>query len=218
MSTFMKNTNFLSNFSQFLSSAKLNLVNKFFTKTVHFGSISLVSIFLLGLCMGNSMLIEPNFFNKQNTLVHSSATGSKLAATSGIGELPESCGEKTISINSIVTPGAFFPVIPCGLSSDGKDVQPLSPALIPDIMIRAFGMIASLTFYLFTGILVLSGVLFIWDGINGNTRKQAERNLYDTIWALVLIFGTYTILMTILTLLNFDFAKTNVQFFDFGIS
>jgi hypothetical protein len=57
--------------------------------------------------------------------------------------------------------------------------------------------------------------MFIWDGISGKTRKMAERNLYDTIFALILIFGTYTILITILRLLNFDFAKTNIQFFDF---
>lgn len=124
------------------------------------------------------------------------------------------CGENTISIEKIVTPGAFFPVIPCAVK-DGK-VQPLSPALIPDILIRAFGLIASLTFYLFSGILILSGVMFIWDGIDGQSRKKAERNIYDTLWALVLIFGTYSILITILTLLKFDFDKTKMKFFDFG--
>ena len=148
-----------------------------------------------------------NSFSKNNP---------KIVALTGIGDSTPECGKKTIDIKSIITPGEFFPVIPCAYDKTTGQIQPLSPALIPDIMIRAFGMIASLTFYLFFGILVLSGVMFIWDGINGNSRKMAERNLYDTIWALVLIFGTYTILMTILALLNFNFAKTQVQFFNFG--
>jgi len=135
-------------------------------------------------------------------------------AIKGIDTTTPSCGNTKLTIGSIIRPGSFFPVIPCALTDDGK-VRPLSPALIPDILVRAFGFIASLTFYLFTGILVLTGVMFIWDGIDGQSRKKAEKNLYDTIWALVLIFGTYTILISILTILRFDFAKTEVDFFDF---
>lgn len=158
--------------------------------------------------------LEPKIINKNSN--YFSKNNPKIAALTGIGDSTPECGKKTIDIKSIITPGEFFPVIPCAYDKTTGQIQPLSPALIPDIMIRAFGMIASLTFYLFFGILVLSGVMFIWDGINGNSRKMAERNLYDTIWALVLIFGTYTILMTILALLNFNFAKTQVQFFNFG--
>lgn len=144
----------------------------------------------------------------------SNNTSDKIASKiDGIGDTNPTCGQNTISIEKIITPGAFFPVIPCAVK-DGK-VQPLSPALIPDILVRAFGLIASLTFYLFSGILILSGVMFIWDGIDGQSRKRAERNIIDTLWALVLIFGAYTILITILTLLKFDFDKTRMKFFDF---
>jgi len=156
------------------------------------------------------------FFGNSNSHINFGNKSHKLAELTGIGDSTPECGEKTISIAAIITPGSFFPVIPCAYNNETKEIQPLSPALIPDIMIRAFGMIASLTFYLFFGVLILSGVMFVWDGINGNSRKQAERNIYDTIYALILIFGTYTILMTILSLLNFSFEKTRVQFFSFG--
>ena len=200
---------------------KVKQLANFFRKSGHF-SLLIFSFYIVffSLFQTSNPVIIPNFLNPNHDLAFnsnltlSSNISTKLAATEGIGTSPTSCGEKTLTIANIITPGAFFPVIPCALDSAGR-VQPLSPALIPDIMIRLFGMIASLTFYLFFGILILSGVMFIWDGISGKTRKMAERNLYDTIFALILIFGTYTILITILRLLNFDFAKTNIQFFDF---
>ncbi len=182
---------------------------QFETKTVgflNFGSVEALA--------GEKIVEGADILGIKNKL--SNSTSDKIASKiDGIGDTDPTCGENTISIEKIIAPGAFFPVIPCAVTKDGK-VQPLSPALIPDILVRAFGLIASLTFYLFSGILILSGVMFIWDGIDGQSRKRAERNIIDTLWALLLIFGAYTILITILTLLNFNFGKTKTKFFDFG--
>lgn len=127
----------------------------------------------------------------------------------------EGCKVKgKITMTDILNPGSFFPVIPAECStSNGKPV-PLSIALIPDIAIRFFGALASFIFYLFFVITTVTGIMWIYGGIDPSQATQAKKNFQDAFVGLVLVVSVYMVVNTVLiSLLRVRFTYTDMDSF-----
>jgi hypothetical protein len=120
-----------------------------------------------------------------------------------------SCQARKIRVTDIFRPSSFLPIVDCGTDSNGDPV-PLSLAVLPNVMIRLFGALASLVFYLFGFIVLFSGIQYTYGGIDGGSSiTQAKRNLQDSVIGLVLVLGAYVIINTILVVLLGSEAKAS---------
>jgi hypothetical protein len=110
--------------------------------------------------------------------------------------------KRKIRVTDIIRPTSFVPLIPANCSQDANGPVPLSLAVLPDILARGFGLICSLGFYLFGFIVLFSGLQWIYGGIVEEEVLRAKRNLQDSVIGLVLIFSTYVIINTLLSVLG----------------
>ena len=120
----------------------------------------------------------------------------------------------TVDVEDIFSPGEFMPIVPrdCAIEDDGQ-ARALSLSLIPVVLIRAFGFIASMVMYLFTFMLVFSGVQYMWGGVDGNSDKKALRNIQDSSVAILLVVGAYIVVFTILDLFQIQNLDTDLNRF-----
>jgi hypothetical protein len=118
----------------------------------------------------------------------------------------------TIKLVDVINISNFVPIIPnqCTTLADGSAI-PLSPILIPQILTRLFGFLASFVFYILTGALIFNGVLWIYGGIDGKSNATAKRNFGDLAWAFLLLLGTYTIIATIVGLVGGSSIETDLS-------
>jgi hypothetical protein len=103
----------------------------------------------------------------------------------------------TISLTDIFQFAKFLPVIPKACSDKALDLQDLGTVLL-----RLWGFLASLIWYLVSFIVIFSGMMWIWDGIDGNQAAQAKKNLVDSVYALLIVFSTFIIINTVLSLIG----------------
>jgi hypothetical protein len=141
------------------------------------------------------------------------------AQTRNLEIAPQACQyKKKITFTSILKPTNFTPIIPkeCATEADGS-ARPLTFAVLPDILIRTFGFLASLVFYLFGFIVIFSGIQWMYGGIDGKQDLQAKRNIQDAVWGLILVLGVYMIINTILNVLGVSqYGSTDIaSFFTF---
>lgn len=137
-----------------------------------------------------------------------------------------SCGnvKKVIVWSSLFDIGNFLPLIPaeCGIAQDGN-IQPLPIKLLFDIIIRSAGFLFSLAFYMLPIATVVYGarVLFLPFDPNLNKSEFQEvttagrtitRELGQFITGLVIIVFAYTIVFTILEVLQID-SNTDLSSF-----
>lgn len=116
-----------------------------------------------------------------------------------------------LSITNLLAPAEFLPVIPENCSSvDGQPI-PLSPVLIPAIIARLFGLIASSIFYLLLFVVIVSGIMWTWGGIDNKNISQAKQNFKDAGVAVLMLISTYVILSTIIGLLSPNQVDTNIN-------
>jgi hypothetical protein len=123
-------------------------------------------------------------------------------------------GDTTIDVADIFQPGHFVPVIPktCAVNENGG-ANALDFSVIPAVLIRSFGLIASTVFYLAIFMFIFSGVQWIYGGIDGQSSAKALRNIQDSVVAMVLIFAAYVITFTILGILKVDVSTDISTFF-----
>jgi hypothetical protein len=79
------------------------------------------------------------------------------------------CSEKkSVKWWNFGTPWEFLPLVPekCSTTKDGKPAM-LNPALIPDMMIRAYSFVVSLAFWLIGPYLLYIGLRIILNGFTG---------------------------------------------------
>ena len=119
--------------------------------------------------------------------------------------------EAGIYILDLLAPARFLPIVPqakCAANTDGSPV-PLPIGVLGIVLVRLFGFICGVIFYLVFATIIISGVMFIWDGIDGQQAAQAKKNLADALLALFLVIGTYVIINTILIVIGANPAVRN---------
>lgn len=131
---------------------------------------------------------------------------SALGRNFGCGNIPVT----KITLRELVSPASFTPIIPLNCGTNGNEIIPLSPVLIPVVITRFFGFISSLIFYLVNGVIVFAGIQYIWNGIDGAQVAKAKKNFSDGIFALILILSTYLIIGTILGVIGGTNIETDV--------
>lgn len=119
-----------------------------------------------------------------------------------------------ITVTSIFIPSSYFPIIPaeCGVAGN----QPVALTLddLPPVLIRGFGFLASLIAYLLFFNTVISGLQWIYGGIDGSQATRAKQNLQDGLVGIILILSVYIIVTTILTVLRVP-INSNSSFDDY---
>ncbi|NJL96560.1 hypothetical protein HC864_01940 [Candidatus Gracilibacteria bacterium] len=131
---------------------------------------------------------------------------------------PASCVTKSIKIEDIFVTTKFTPLIDsgCGTTSD-KKAQPLSLAVLPSVLIRGYGMLASLVFYAFTVSLLFNGLKYIYGGVSADTYRytvEARKGIVTSVFALGMVLGAYIFLFTFMQVLGIDqIANTDVSSF-----
>ncbi|NJK71451.1 MAG: hypothetical protein HC932_04350 [Thermales bacterium] len=113
---------------------------------------------------------------------------------------PDACKTKSIDIEDIFVTTSFTPLVDegCGTTSDGK-AQPLSLAVLPSVLIRGYGMLASLVFYAFTVSLLFNGLKYIYGGVSNDTFRytvEARKGIVTSVFALGMVLGAYIFLFT----------------------
>lgn len=121
-----------------------------------------------------------------------------ILSLTNINTFAAACPSTTkISLTDIFQFTKFIPIIPKECSGQALDLQDAGTVLL-----RLYGFIASLIWYLVSFIVIFSGMMWIWDGIDGNQAAQAKKNLADAAYALLIVFSTFIIINTILGLIG----------------
>jgi hypothetical protein len=132
---------------------------------------------------------------------------------------PAACTDtKKITIADIFVTTSFTPLLDPACSSDANGrAQPLSLAVLPSILIRGYGFMASLVFYIFGINLIVAGLRWIYGGIGNNTERQiadAKRSIATSVTAIGLVLGAYLIVFTVLQVLGVEsLGSTDVSSF-----
>jgi hypothetical protein len=116
-----------------------------------------------------------------------------------------------VRIGNLITPAAFVPVIPTQCSISNGDPIPLSPALIPVVLSRFFGMLASLIFYFMTFVFIIAGFMWIWGFINDSAIGKAKQAMRDAGISAIVVISVYVIIGTIVGVLGGSSIKTDLS-------
>ena len=93
-----------------------------------------------------------------------------------------------------ITDPSHYPLIPASCKG------PISPDSLPAILIRGYGLISSLGLNLFFFFTVYNGLLWIYNGIDGQSAAKAKKNLQSGVYGLGLIFFAYIFVNTFVVL------------------
>lgn len=130
--------------------------------------------------------------------------------------------KKSVKIWDLGKVGEFLPIIPAECALDGKDIRPLTLAIIPDLIIRILGLLFSLAFWLLPLWVILYGFLIIIlpfeSGLNTQStvsvatiQKKASQKAIELIAGIVLISISYTIVFSVLRLIGLDNGSVNTD-------
>lgn len=103
---------------------------------------------------------------------------------------------------SIVTPVDFLPIIPAECGQDGTTIKPLSIKLLPEIIIRLFGFLVALVWYLLLPVFIFAGIWYIWGGIDGTSSGAAMSLLQNSFLSILSLLFFFIIVFTVLSLLG----------------
>jgi hypothetical protein len=117
---------------------------------------------------------------------------------------------------SIGDPGNFLPIIPasCTLNENGTP-QALPLTFIPTLFIRAYGLIVSFAFYLITPVLIGSGLMYMYGGIDQGQVAGAKKWLTNSAIGFFMIISFYFIIFLILGFLDPEGAVTGADLSSF---
>jgi hypothetical protein len=123
-----------------------------------------------------------------------------------------------IKVEEIFDPRNFFPIYPENCTTYLGYAIPVSPNLIPHLMIRTFGAIASLSFYLLFPVLILSGLSYQFAGFLGDGLVQTiKRNIRGLMISLGSILCIYLVLGTLLAVINRPTKENPNDFIDLNL-
>jgi hypothetical protein len=119
---------------------------------------------------------------------------------------------------NVATPGTFLPIIPesCALNDDGTP-QALPLTLLPALFIRAYGLIVALAFYLITPVLIGSGLMYMYGGIDQSQVANAKKWLINSFTGLIMIISFYFIVFLLLSFLDPEGVLTGTDLSNFII-
>lgn len=141
------------------------------------------------------------------------------------------CEKVDISFVELFNPGNYFPLVPEGCGTISKDNANIDDAVesdlananvaaalplsaIPIILLRAYGALSSMVFYLFGFFLVFSGVQWIAGGVNPEQKAKALKQIQASVTAVVMIISAYVVVNTIAIVLGLqDIANQDVTSF-----
>lgn len=127
---------------------------------------------------------------------------------------PTSCSPSKSQVRwySIATPATFIPIIPTECATNNGQIQPLSPRIIPEIIIRLFGFMISLVWLLLLPTVILAGIWYIWGGFDGTSSQAAQRLLQNALLSLLSLFFFFIIVFAFLGLFGAgNLASTDIS-------
>jgi hypothetical protein len=148
-------------------------------------------------------------------------TGDSDTETTGRGEGVKQieagfCDDVAIEIKwwKIIQPGAFLPLVPedCAQNADGTP-KALPISLIADVMIRGYGFLVSLGFYLIFPVILFAGLQYMIGGISESQTAASIKLLQNAFIGLIMLVSFYMIVYLVLGLLGFDTATTDLDNF-----
>jgi hypothetical protein len=114
---------------------------------------------------------------------------------------------------NIAQPGAFLPLIPPDCAEADGTPQALPISLIGDIMLRGYGLIVSLGFYLIWPVIIFAGLQYMLGGIDQSQTAAAQKTLQNAFIGLILLVSFYMVVFLILGFLGFDTLNTDLNSF-----
>ena len=104
----------------------------------------------------------------------------------------------SLTIVSILSPRNFFPVIPeeCG-GKVGEPPKALGLGAIPVILVRVYGLLASVVFYLFGFNLVFASVRFSYGAFKSDDYQKSFNMIQEGFTSLALVLTAHLIISTI---------------------
>ncbi len=144
-----------------------------------------------------------------------------IISISGFAQTAECEGDfklKKIKWYDFAAPGAFLPIIPqsCTLNDDGTP-QALPLSFLPTLFIRAYGLIVAFAFYLITPVLIGSGLMYMYGGIDQSQVSNAKKWLTNSAIGFFMIISFYFIIFLILGFLDPEGAITGADLSEFLI-
>lgn len=103
---------------------------------------------------------------------------------------------------SLATPTKFLPIIPDSCSKDGNSIKPASLNAIPAIILRAYGFLCGLAFYLLTPLFAYYGIIYILGGVSSGQTESAKKALQNAFIAIIILSLFYTIVFAALGILG----------------
>jgi len=102
-----------------------------------------------------------------------------------------------LTVLALMTPGQFFPIIPnaCG-GGDGAP-QALSLTALPVILVRVYGLLASLVFYLFGFNLIFISIRASYGAFQEAEYKNALNMFQEGVTSIALVLLAHLIISTI---------------------
>jgi hypothetical protein len=106
----------------------------------------------------------------------------------------------SLTIVNLFTPKNFFPVIPeeCG-GKQGEPPKALGLGAIPVILVRVYGLLASLVFYLFAFNLIFASVRFSYGAFSSGDYEKSFNMIQEGFTSIALVLTAHIIISTIFT-------------------
>ena len=119
-----------------------------------------------------------------------------------------------LNISNLFQPNLFIPIIPESCASGNGGAKALSLDLLPIIIIRSYGLLASMVFYLFGFNLVLSGIRWSYASFNPSEAGNALKSIQQSGVSMGLVLVSHLIVSTIfVNIFQIKFDTSLGQFF-----
>lgn len=128
----------------------------------------------------------------------------------------QDCSEQTrLNISNLFRPAEFIPVVPESCSGgDNTKATPLSIGSVGVVVIRAYGLVSSLVFYLFFVYILFAGIRWSYAAFNESEAGKAKQSLQEAGISISLVLLAHLIVSTIFTsIFKFDSFETDPTVF-----
>lgn len=105
--------------------------------------------------------------------------------------------ETTLTITSLLKPTSFVPLIPDACSGGTDAPQALSLKAIPIIIVRIYGLLASLVFFLTGFNLIFASVRYSYGAFQESEAKNAINSIQESATSVALVMVAHLIVSTI---------------------
>jgi hypothetical protein len=133
---------------------------------------------------------------------------------------PDACKAQRINIANLFILSKNVPILPEACTRDeNKDPRALSPSLLADVAIRAYAFFVSLAFTIVSPSLVVTGMMYMYSGIDPAQEKFLKTWVTNLATSLILVIFAYLIPFTILNIFGLyeTYSKKSLDsFFTFN--